>query len=467
MISAQDINKLRQATGAGMMDCRKALTETNGDFEAAIDWLRKRPLTAPAFWLDKLPLLAVAGIFAYITLNTQNEVGATGLNDDLDWGRRILYACYGLMMYLVKTVVPYPLVTFYPLPGLNTPLPWPYLAAPVFVAALAFAGFYWGRERRELSFGLLFYLFNLLLVIQLIPVGSAIISDRYSYMPHVGIFFALSALMARLPIGKNAVVGLLGGLGLLLGALTFQQSKVWTNGETLWDHAIRHLPSPTAYKNRALLYMEAADREPNKAEALRNKALQCYVRCLEIDPKQHEAYTQRGLIFYNRKQYAKAVEEASKAIEIKPKFEIALNNRGIAYLELQEFEKAIVDFDRALEADPTYVRALKNRAMGHFDLGQYEKCIADMRQYLQSNPDDKGDVINTIGVAQQKMGDFEGSLASFAEALPLAKNKNSVLVNRCYSYLMLRRQEEAVRDGKAVLESGGKLPDDMRRAMGL
>ena len=41
-ISAPDINKLRQATGAGMMDCRKALTETNGDFEAAIDWLRKQ-----------------------------------------------------------------------------------------------------------------------------------------------------------------------------------------------------------------------------------------------------------------------------------------------------------------------------------------------------------------------------------------------------------------------------------------
>lgn len=41
-ITAQDINKLRQATGAGMMDCRKALTETDGDFEAAIDWLRKQ-----------------------------------------------------------------------------------------------------------------------------------------------------------------------------------------------------------------------------------------------------------------------------------------------------------------------------------------------------------------------------------------------------------------------------------------
>ena len=41
-ITAADINKLRQSTGAGMLDCRKALTESNGDFEAAIDWLRKQ-----------------------------------------------------------------------------------------------------------------------------------------------------------------------------------------------------------------------------------------------------------------------------------------------------------------------------------------------------------------------------------------------------------------------------------------
>lgn len=41
-ITAADINKLRQMTGAGMMDCRKALTETDGDMEAAVDWLRKK-----------------------------------------------------------------------------------------------------------------------------------------------------------------------------------------------------------------------------------------------------------------------------------------------------------------------------------------------------------------------------------------------------------------------------------------
>lgn len=41
-ISAADVNKLRQMTGAGLMDCKKALAETNGDFEAAIDFLRKK-----------------------------------------------------------------------------------------------------------------------------------------------------------------------------------------------------------------------------------------------------------------------------------------------------------------------------------------------------------------------------------------------------------------------------------------
>lgn len=41
-ISASQVKELREATGAGMMDCKAALTETDGDFEAAVDWLRKK-----------------------------------------------------------------------------------------------------------------------------------------------------------------------------------------------------------------------------------------------------------------------------------------------------------------------------------------------------------------------------------------------------------------------------------------
>jgi elongation factor Ts len=53
MITAQDVNKLRQMTGAGMMDCKKALTEANGDFEKAIEILRKKGQKVSASRADR------------------------------------------------------------------------------------------------------------------------------------------------------------------------------------------------------------------------------------------------------------------------------------------------------------------------------------------------------------------------------------------------------------------------------
>ena len=47
-ITASLVKDLREKTGAGMMDCKKALSETDGDVEAAVDWLRKSGLAAAA-----------------------------------------------------------------------------------------------------------------------------------------------------------------------------------------------------------------------------------------------------------------------------------------------------------------------------------------------------------------------------------------------------------------------------------
>ena len=47
-ITASAVKQLRESSGAGMMDCKKALTETNGDYEAAVDWLRKKGLDRAA-----------------------------------------------------------------------------------------------------------------------------------------------------------------------------------------------------------------------------------------------------------------------------------------------------------------------------------------------------------------------------------------------------------------------------------
>ena len=63
MISAKDVNELRQQTGAGMMDCKKALTECNGDIEAAIDWLREKGISKAAKKADRIAAEGLANIF--------------------------------------------------------------------------------------------------------------------------------------------------------------------------------------------------------------------------------------------------------------------------------------------------------------------------------------------------------------------------------------------------------------------
>ena len=63
MISAKDVNELRGKTGAGMMDCKKALTEGNGDMEAAIDWLREKGIAKAAKKADRIAAEGLANIF--------------------------------------------------------------------------------------------------------------------------------------------------------------------------------------------------------------------------------------------------------------------------------------------------------------------------------------------------------------------------------------------------------------------
>ena len=81
-ISASEIAKLRAQTGAGMMDCKNALEESNGDFDKAIDWLRKRGTTKAAKRADKIA--AEGKVFNY--LHGAGKIGVMlELNSETDF----------------------------------------------------------------------------------------------------------------------------------------------------------------------------------------------------------------------------------------------------------------------------------------------------------------------------------------------------------------------------------------------
>lgn len=82
-ITAALVKELRESTGAGMMDCKAALTQTDGDFEAAIDWLRKKGLSKAAKKADRV---AAEGLVAALTSDTTGVV--VELNSETDFVAR-------------------------------------------------------------------------------------------------------------------------------------------------------------------------------------------------------------------------------------------------------------------------------------------------------------------------------------------------------------------------------------------
>ena len=75
-ITAALVKDLRDKTGAGMMDCKKALTETNGDVEAAIDWLRKKGLAAAAKRSGRVAAEGLIGVASAPQVAAMVEVNA-------------------------------------------------------------------------------------------------------------------------------------------------------------------------------------------------------------------------------------------------------------------------------------------------------------------------------------------------------------------------------------------------------
>jgi elongation factor Ts len=82
-ITASLVKELREKTGAGMMDCKKALTETSGDLEGAVDWLRKKGLAAAA---KKAGRVAAEGLVAVATSDTVGAV--VEVNSETDFVAR-------------------------------------------------------------------------------------------------------------------------------------------------------------------------------------------------------------------------------------------------------------------------------------------------------------------------------------------------------------------------------------------
>jgi len=99
-----------------------------------------------------------------------------------------------------------------------------------------------------------------------------------------------------------------------------------------------------------------------------NKAVKYWNLVIQNNPNWAEAYNNRGLAYYNLRQYQQAVNDYDKAISINSNYAVAYNNRGNAYYSQGNYKLALADFNKSLSLDTKYAKAHFNRGLAYLQL---------------------------------------------------------------------------------------------------
>ncbi len=350
----------------------------------AVDYYQCRPLTAKKVWLEKLPFFLLALVFGIIAVWGQSTKQAFEMAGAFSILQRIALAGYGFFQYLFKLIAPVSLSAIYPYPQVEQGgLPLYYYLFPFLVAGLA-AGIAWtARRSRFYVFNAVFFVVNILLVLQFVPVGNAVMADRYSYVPSIAFFvilaFGVYHLYSKWPRFKKLVLTVFFLYAGLLAVATWDRSRVWRSSQTLWQDTLSRYPrAAEAWNNLGMFQLHNQQYQ---------KALQSFNRVIQLEPQDTRAYTNRGNIQMILGHPDSAIIDYTKALQLDSLYMEAYSNRGVAHMRLNNFAAGYKDFNRAVKlgpevADSYYKRGMANKLMNRFDL-----AVKDFTQAIQLDKD--------------------------------------------------------------------------------
>lgn len=419
--------------------------------------------------IEKVPFFIVAVLFGLITLTAQTEASAYGGLQKWSIMERLLISAYGFVMYIVRFFIPYEMSAFYPYPKGGT-IPGEFYAHLVVALGIAGLAIWSMRKTRVVAFGMGFFLVTVALVLQFVSVGNAILADRYTYVPYIGLGFIIGMGYYNLVNGKYPALKSLRSVampallvaGLIFAVVTFQRTKVWRNTVTLFTNVINNYPTAAvAYQNRGHYYRQMSDEagvNPQQREELLNKALSDYNSGLTYSPKNAALYSNRGKIWFERQDFQRALEDYNKSLELGPNRVETLVNRAGVYGFLKRYPDALQDLNRALELDPNYTNAYFNRGIIYSQMQQSNNAIADYSAYLSARPGAHG-IYNSRGVEYQRIGQYQQSIQDFTQAINLTTNPGEQAIyygNRAISYQAIGNNQLAAQDRQQAQRLGGR-----------
>jgi protein O-mannosyl-transferase len=430
--------------------CSKTVTATLPGALLVIFWWQRGRLS----WRrDVLPLLpffvlgAAAGVFtAWVE---RKLIGAEGAAFSLTLVERSLIAGRVIWFYLGKLLWPGELLFIYPRWQISQAVWWQYLfplAAFLLVAAL------WAVRRRWRGplAALLYFagtLFPVLGFFNVYPFLYSFVADHFQYLASLGIIAMASAGMVlaldrrglwRHPAGYAVCAVPLA----ILAGLTWQQSRMYTDIETLYRTTIARNPGCCmAYNN---LGNVLADRGHI------DEAIVEFRAALNVDPRHANAHFNLGNALASQSHYYEAITEYTNGLDIEPNCPSAYNNLGVTLADLGRFDGAIAHYQKALELQADYPEADHNFGLALAALGRLDEALVHYGKALKIKPD-YFEAHNHLGVALARLNRIDEAVAEYRKALELKANYADAHYNLGVALIGRGQVDEAMAEyGKAL-----------------
>jgi tetratricopeptide (TPR) repeat protein len=349
-------------------------------------------------WSDVRPLLPlfVLGLgLSLVTVRMESRmVAATGAEWNLSLVERLLLAGRAPWFYAGKLLYPASLAFIYPRWTIDEGAAWQYLFP--LATAMLIAGLWWTRRRigrGPLVAVLLFggTLFPALGLIDVYPMRYSFVADHFQYLASVGLIALVVSVAAAVVQRAHAqgprAVWAMGAVCLaVLGVLTWQQTLVYRNLETLWRDVLVKNPTAFIALNNLGIYL---DEQGRTAEAIAY-----FERGLAVRPDSLDIRNNLANAYGKTRRFADAVRMYAAILEQQPNSAITHYNLGITYAQLQRYDQARLYLTRALELSPlslpfrdALVRVLLRQAEILVRAGRTAEAIACYQECLRVQPD--------------------------------------------------------------------------------
>ncbi len=319
--------------------------------------------------LEKAPLLALAAGVSLITLRAQAAGGSRGFLEPLPLASRLGSAAVWYVSYLGKTLWPAGLAIFYP----NT-------AGDLNRAAVAGATILLGgvtvlvvRQARRfpwLATGWLWFLGVLAPMSGLVQFGAQGMADRYTYLPHIGLFLGLAAslpeVISRRPAFRVPLAAIAAGIIVCLAAVTIRQTTLWRDDRTLFEHAVAVTRGNWMARN---LLGNALVDEGDLAGAEGHYRLALEARRSYAKARYNLAY-----VLQRQGRLTEAADEDLLVIAGDPFYVEAFNNLGTIRFLQGRIDEAADLFERATRMKPDYRDAWGNLALARTRQGRLDEA---------------------------------------------------------------------------------------------